>query len=79
MAKKPKMKRSLLFAIDTFMALMWGVGVIIEVAMFRCTDGSKFCSFYNVSIFWGFLAFAGYLYAMCWDIYGGCVGRRRKV
>ena len=67
-----------MFAIDFLMALLWGIGVIIEVVKFRCTDGGKFCSFYNVSIFWGFLAFAGYILALCWDLYGGCASRRNK-
>jgi hypothetical protein len=65
-----------MIAFDLVMAILWGIGVIIEVAMFRCTNGSRFCSFYNVSIFFGFVAFVGYILAVLWDIFGAC--RKRK-
>lgn len=78
MTKKPKMNRTIMLAIDLLFAVLWGIGVIIEVSKFRCTDGGKFCSFYNVSIFWGFLAFAAYILAVFWDIWGTCCGSKRK-
>lgn len=77
MLKKPKTNRPIMFALDLLMAVLWGIGVIVEVAKFRCTDGSKFCSFYNVSIFWGFVAFAGYIVTFFWDVLGGCRSRRK--
>ncbi|KAI8637093.1 hypothetical protein BD408DRAFT_425100 [Parasitella parasitica] len=78
MAKKPKMNRPIMFALDLLMAVLWGIGVIVEAVKFKCTDGGKFCDFYNVSIFWGFLAFAAYVLAIFWDVWGACCGKRRK-
>ncbi|CEP07816.1 hypothetical protein [Parasitella parasitica] len=73
-----KMNRPIMFAIDLLMAVLWGIGVIVEAAKFKCTDGGKFCNFYNVSIFWGFLAFAAYIFALFWDIWGACGGKSRN-
>lgn len=71
------MNRPLIVAFDLIMAILWGIGVIIEVSKFHCTGGSKFCTFYNVSIFFGFLAFASYIVALFWDILGACRSRKR--
>ncbi|KAI7907156.1 uncharacterized protein BX663DRAFT_495017 [Cokeromyces recurvatus] len=78
MLKKPKMNRPIMFGIDLFLAILWGIGILVEIIKFRCTSGGKFCAFYNVSIFWGFLAFVAYILAVIWDIYGGCCSNRRK-
>jgi len=77
-SKKPNMNRSVMLILDVILAFMWGLGVIIEVVKFRCTAGGGFCAFYNVSIFWGFLAFALYIVAIIWDIFGSCGGRNRS-
>lgn len=66
------MNKPTMFFIDLLMAVLWGIGVIVEVVKFRCTDGGKFCAFYNVSIFFGFVVFAGYILTLFFDIFGGC-------
>ncbi|KAI7892987.1 uncharacterized protein EV154DRAFT_584260 [Mucor mucedo] len=76
-AKKSQINRPALFLIDFFMVAMWGVGVIVEVVMFRCTDGSKFCQFYDVSLFFGWVAFIGYIVALLFDIFTECCRKRR--
>ncbi|KAK4520275.1 uncharacterized protein ATC70_008408 [Mucor velutinosus] len=78
MTKTPKMNRPIMFAIDLLFAVLWGIGVIVEAVKFKCTDGGKFCNFYNVSIFWGFLAFAAYIFAVVWDVWGACCGAKRR-
>ncbi|KAI8886375.1 hypothetical protein K501DRAFT_309919 [Backusella circina FSU 941] len=77
--KKDKFNRPIMFAIDLLMAVLWGVGIIVEICLFRCTDGSAFCNFYNVSIFWGFTTFVLYLLGVGWDVIGACSsGRKRR-
>ncbi|KAG1458733.1 hypothetical protein G6F56_006326 [Rhizopus delemar] len=70
--KKPKMNRPILFSLDLILAIMWGVGLIVEAVKFKCWWGGRFCHFYNVSLFWGFLAFACYVVATVWDLLGAC-------
>ncbi|KAI8381051.1 uncharacterized protein BYT42DRAFT_565073 [Radiomyces spectabilis] len=74
-----KMNRVIMSGIDLFLTLMWGIGIIVEIAKFTCKPGGYdgFCNFYNVSIFWGFLAFVLYIIAIGWDIIGSCMNRRR--
>ncbi|KAG0165993.1 hypothetical protein DFQ28_007952 [Apophysomyces sp. BC1034] len=74
-----KLRRPVMIGIDLLLAVMWGIGVIIEIAKFRCPPGGfdKWCDFYNVSIFWGMLAFVLYIAAVAWDIVGACVARQR--
>lgn len=59
------------------MAVLWGIGVIIEAVKFKCPPGGKFCNFYNVSLFWGYLTFVAYIFAVVWDLYGACSHKRR--
>jgi hypothetical protein len=35
------------------------------------------CDFYNVSIFWGFLAFFSFALTLFWDIFGACRKARK--
>ncbi|KAF7728280.1 hypothetical protein EC973_006454 [Apophysomyces ossiformis] len=74
-----KLRRPLMIGIDLLLAVMWGIGVIIEIAKYHCPPGGydKWCDFYNVSIFWGMLAFALYIVAVAWDFVGACVARQR--
>lgn len=76
MLKKPKMNRPIMFGIDLLFAILWGIGIIVEIAKYRCTWGGKFCAFYNVSIFWGFVTFVAFIIASCWDVFGACRNRR---
>jgi hypothetical protein len=64
-----------LFSVDLLLAVLWGIGVIIEAVKYKCTDGGKFCAFYNVSLFWGFFSFALYIISAGWDIFGACSQR----
>ncbi|KAI9469790.1 MAG: hypothetical protein EXX96DRAFT_587455 [Benjaminiella poitrasii] len=77
MLKKPKFNRPIMFAIDLLMAVLWGIGVLVEIIKYRCTWGGKFCAFYNVSIFWAFLAFVAYIAVVLWDVFGGCCRRKK--
>jgi hypothetical protein len=77
--KAEKIKRMILILCDLFMALMWGIGIIVEIAKYTCKPGSKWCNFYNTSIFFGFISFVIYIVMLGWDAYGAmCAGRRRK-
>ncbi|KAF9112346.1 hypothetical protein BGX27_003523 [Mortierella sp. AM989] len=53
--RREKMKRYLLFGLDILMTLAW----LIDV-----------CDMYNTSVFLGMIAFASYLAAFVWDIWG---------
>ncbi|KAI8050006.1 hypothetical protein BDF21DRAFT_432770 [Thamnidium elegans] len=77
-AKKNPTKKGVIFLCDLIMALLWGIGVIVEVVQFRCPNGGKFCTFYNVSIFFGFLAFAGFILTLFWDVFSGCCSKRKS-
>ncbi|KAI8884388.1 hypothetical protein K501DRAFT_294102 [Backusella circina FSU 941] len=70
--RKQKFNRVILFSIDLLLATLWGIGLIIEAVKYKCTDGGKFCAFYNVSLFWGFFSFAIYIISTGWDIFGAC-------
>ncbi|CAO3674505.1 unnamed protein product [Rhizopus microsporus] len=70
-----KTSRPMLFAFDLIFALLWGVGLIVEAVKYKCWWGGRFCDFYNVSLFWGFLAFACYIFAIVWNMFDSC---RRK-
>ncbi|KAI8078939.1 uncharacterized protein B0P05DRAFT_541764 [Gilbertella persicaria] len=75
-----KLKRPILIMCDLFMALMWGIGIIVEIAKYTCPPGhlSGWCNFYNTSIFFGFVSFALYVLVVGWDLYGGmCAGKRK--
>lgn len=73
-----KTSRALMMAADVVLAVMWGVGIIIEAAKYKCPPGQHngWCDFYNVSIFFGFLCFAGLLVAAAWDLVGGCIAHK---
>ncbi|KAI9275670.1 hypothetical protein BDA99DRAFT_496163 [Phascolomyces articulosus] len=74
-----KMNRVLMGGIDLLLAILWGIGTIVEIAMFSCKPGDLdgWCNFYNVSIFWGMLSFALFLAAVGWDVVGSCVARKK--
>ncbi|KAI7848012.1 hypothetical protein BDC45DRAFT_610651 [Circinella umbellata] len=74
-----KMNRVLMGGIDLLLAILWGIGTIVEIAMFPCAPGDNdgWCDFYNVSIFWGMFSFALFLAAVGWDILGACVARKK--
>ncbi|OBZ90727.1 hypothetical protein A0J61_01220 [Choanephora cucurbitarum] len=75
-----KLKRPILILCDLFMALMWGIGIIVEIAKYKCPPGqyNHWCDFYNTSIFFGFASFALYIVVLGWDVYGGmCAGKRK--
>ncbi|KAI9494129.1 hypothetical protein BDB00DRAFT_819710 [Zychaea mexicana] len=74
-----KMNRVLMSGIDLLLTILWGIGTIVEIAMFPCGPGDNngWCDFYNVSIFWGMLSFALFIAAVGWDILGACVARRK--
>lgn len=78
-AKGLKMNRGFLVGIDLLLAILWGIGVIVEVAKFNCPPGqhNHWCDFYNVSIFFGFVAFASFIVAVVWDTVGGCITHKR--
>ncbi|CAO3633696.1 unnamed protein product [Cunninghamella echinulata] len=78
-AKGTKMNRPFMIATDTLFAILWGIGMIVEVAKFNCPPGeyNGWCHFYNVSIFWGFVCFASFIGAAVWDGVGGCITHKR--
>ncbi|KAI8071581.1 hypothetical protein BC940DRAFT_233987 [Gongronella butleri] len=78
-SKSAKMNRPIMLGIDLLLTLLWGIGVIVEVAKYNCPPGTHngWCNFYNVSIFWGFLAFASFIAAVGWDTVGGCITHKR--
>ncbi|KAI8089078.1 uncharacterized protein BX664DRAFT_279798 [Halteromyces radiatus] len=78
-AKYTKMKRPLMLGIDLLLAILWGIGVIVEVAKYHCSPGGYdgWCDFYNVSIFFGFVCFAGFIGEVAWDSVGGCITHKR--
>ncbi|KAH8550951.1 hypothetical protein BGW37DRAFT_496653 [Umbelopsis sp. PMI_123] len=69
-----KISRLILIGVDFVFAVIWGVCVIIEAAQYKCGPGQHYgwCDFYNVSIFWGFLAFFSFALTFFWDIFGSC-------
>ncbi|CEP14996.1 hypothetical protein [Parasitella parasitica] len=77
--KAHKMKRVILILCDLLMALLWGIGIIVEIAQFKCPPGqhSGWCDFYNTSIFFGFVSFVLYVVLLGWDAFGGMCGAKR--
>lgn len=73
------MRRLILIILDLVMALLWGIGVIIEVAKYSCKPGTLdgWCDFYNTSIFFGFLSFAIYIVLVGFDVFGSLCGGRK--
>ncbi|GAB5588273.1 hypothetical protein Unana1_03173 [Umbelopsis nana] len=67
-----KLSRIILILVDLVFAVIWGVCVIVEIADYKCPPGQHYgwCDFYNVSIFWGFLAFVAFAITFFWDIFG---------
>lgn len=65
--------------IDLLLAILWGIGTIVEIAKFPCSPGGydHWCDFYNVSIFWGMLSLVLFLMAAGWDVIGSCIARRK--
>ncbi|KAI8332351.1 hypothetical protein BC941DRAFT_474132 [Chlamydoabsidia padenii] len=78
-SKGTKMNRPIMLGMDLLLAILWGIGVIVEVAKYRCPPGGHdgWCDFYNVSIFFGFVDFAGFIAAVAWDTFGGCITHKR--
>ncbi|KAI7869949.1 hypothetical protein BDF14DRAFT_1777839 [Spinellus fusiger] len=78
LAHGAKMNRPAMTGLDTLLAILWGVGVIVEVTKYPCPPGgfNHWCDFYNVSIFWGFLSFALFIAAAVWDVVGACLSRK---
>ncbi|KAL0073936.1 hypothetical protein J3Q64DRAFT_1779793 [Phycomyces blakesleeanus] len=78
-SSRQKMNRPLMTGLDLLLAIMWGIGVIVEVVKYRCSPGgyNHWCDFYNVSIFWGFFSLALFIVATGWDFVGACVMRKR--
>ncbi|KAG0180105.1 hypothetical protein DFQ28_001703 [Apophysomyces sp. BC1034] len=74
-----KLNRPVMAGIDLLLAILWGIGVIVEMVKYRCPPGgyNHWCDFYNVSIFWGFLAFALFVAAAGLDIAGACVNSKK--
>ncbi|CDS07850.1 hypothetical protein LRAMOSA01799 [Lichtheimia ramosa] len=74
-----KLNRVLMTGIDLLLAILWGIGTIVEIAKFPCPPGGydKWCDFYNVSIFWGMLSLVLFLMAVGWDVIGSCIARRK--
>ncbi|KAL9550692.1 hypothetical protein PS6_005403 [Mucor atramentarius] len=77
--KADKMKRVILIMCDLLMALLWGIGIIVEIAKYNCPPGqhSGWCNFYNTSIFFGFISFVIYVVLLGWDAFGGLCGGKR--
>lgn len=77
--KTEKMKRTILILCDLLMTLLWGIGIIVEIAKYSCKPGqySGWCNFYNTSIFFGFLSFVLYIVMLGWDAVGGCLNRKK--
>lgn len=73
------MNRVLMTGIDLLLAILWGIGAIVEIVKYRCAPGgyNHWCDFYNVSIFWAMLAFVLFIVAVVWDVVGACVARRK--
>ncbi|KAG2234288.1 hypothetical protein BDF21DRAFT_492290 [Thamnidium elegans] len=80
LGKAEKMKRTILILCDLLFTLLWGIGIIVEIAKFTCKPGqyNKWCDFYNTSIFFGFLSFVLYIVTLGWDAVGGCLNRKKK-
>ncbi|CAM0142466.1 unnamed protein product [Umbelopsis sp. WA50703] len=74
-----KISRIILILVDLIFAVIWGVCVIVEIAQYKCPPGQHYgwCDFYNVSIFWGMLAFVAFAITFFWDIFGACARARR--
>jgi hypothetical protein len=72
------MKRVILILCDLLMGLLWGIGIIVEIAKFRCPVGgyNHWCDFYNTSIFFGFVSFVLYVVMIGWDALGACKSRK---
>ncbi|KAF1800351.1 hypothetical protein FB192DRAFT_1380282 [Mucor lusitanicus] len=77
--KADKMKRVIMIMCDLLMALLWGIGIIVEIAKYTCPPGqhSGWCNFYNTSIFFGFISFVIYVVLLGWDAFGGMCGGKR--
>ncbi|KAG0201785.1 hypothetical protein BGX28_005471 [Mortierella sp. GBA30] len=70
--RQEKMKRYVLFGLDVFMTLLWLIDIFVCITKFPCAVGgqSGWCDMYNSSIFLGMVAFASFLAAFIWDIWG---------
>ncbi|KAF9967899.1 hypothetical protein BGZ70_007764 [Mortierella alpina] len=70
--RKPKMKRYVLLGLDIFMTLMWLIDIFVCISKFPCAVGGQdgWCDMYNTSIFLSMIAFASFLAAFIWDIWG---------
>ncbi|KAF9290744.1 hypothetical protein BGZ68_006141 [Mortierella alpina] len=70
--RKPKMKRYVLFGLDIVMTLLWLIDIFVCISKFPCAVGGQdgWCDMYNTSIFLGMVAFASFLAAFIWDIWG---------
>lgn len=73
------MKRVILILCDLLMALLWGIGIIVEIAKYNCPPGQHngWCNFYNTSIFFGFVSFVLYVVTLGWDVVGACLNRKK--
>ncbi|KAI7884569.1 hypothetical protein K492DRAFT_158215 [Lichtheimia hyalospora FSU 10163] len=72
-----KFNRVIMTGIDLLLAILWGIGTIVDIAKYPCSPGDAWCNFYNVSIFWGMLSFVLFMVAVGWDFVGACVARRK--
>ncbi|CAO3565235.1 unnamed protein product [Mortierella alpina] len=70
--RKPKMKRYVLLGLDVFMTFGWLIDIFVCISKFPCAVGGQdgWCDMYNTSIFLGMIAFASFLAAFIWDIWG---------
>jgi hypothetical protein len=73
-----KLHRFIIIVIDLLLGLAFGIIVFVMILHNTCKPGSRWCDFYNTSIFFGMLAFVLYAGSIFWDIVGYFVTRKRN-
>ncbi|KAI8140763.1 hypothetical protein BJV82DRAFT_715351 [Fennellomyces sp. T-0311] len=66
-----KVKRAVTFAVDTFFAVLVGIGVSSEIGMYKCPPGELdgWCDLFNTGIFFGVSLFVTYVAHSLWTIF----------
>ncbi|SAM02020.1 hypothetical protein [Absidia glauca] len=69
-----KVKRPIAFAMDTSLAILFGVATFYQFASYNCPPGryNGWCDFHNTGRFFLLSLFLTYSIMMCWDLFGGC-------
>ncbi|KAI7890208.1 uncharacterized protein EV154DRAFT_511881 [Mucor mucedo] len=73
-------KPAIVFAVDTLLAALLGIGISTEIGTYTCPAGgfNGWCNFYNAGLCFGMMLFLSFGISALWDLFNGLSCLRTK-